>query len=351
MGFDYTNARGDATNEEFLSAQSRKIHPYALWAPRFTDRRLFTTLTGMRKLPSLNALRAFEAVARHMSMKLAAQELAVTATAVSHQVRQLEEAIGAPLFERRVRSLVLTPQGAALLPVLSQGFDAFESALATVRQASVRETVTISTTTALAACWLAPSIASFRAVCDEFDLRIHASDAPVSIPSEHADAAIRYGGGHWPGLVAERLFDDAYAPVWHPRLGLRDPGDLDEHVLIHSEWQPSMRNAPDWGAWASAAGMKLATARELKFSDESHAIGAAIAGQGVALVDLPLIERELRQGELVAPFGPVLHRFSFWLVYPEPTARGVDTRKTAALCDWIRALPRPNVNALLRDGE
>ncbi|MGG1948688.1 LysR substrate-binding domain-containing protein [Trinickia sp. NRRL B-1857] len=305
----------------------------------------------MRKLPSLNALRAFEAVARHMSMKLAAQELAVTATAVSHQVRQLEEAIGAPLFERRVRSLVLTPQGAALLPVLSQGFDAFESALATIAHASVRETVTISTTTALAACWLAPSIASFRAVCGEFDLRIHAADAAVTIPSEHADVAIRYGAGHWPGLVAERLFDDAYAPVWHPRLGLRDRGDLNAHALIHSEWQPSLRNVPDWGAWASAAGMKLATARELKFSDESHAIGAAIAGQGVALVDLPLIERELRKGELVAPFGPVLHRFSFWLVYPELATLGSGARKTAALCEWIRALPRPNVSALLGDGE
>lgn len=305
----------------------------------------------MRKLPSLNALRAFEAVARHMSMKLAGEELAVTPTAISHQVRQLEESIGAPLFERRVRSLVLTPQGAALLPVLSKGFDAFESALAGIRQASPRETVTISTTTALAARWLAPSIASFQAARAELDLRIHAADSPVTIPGEHADVAIRYGAGHWPGLVAEHLFDDAYAPVWHPRLGLRDPSDLRTHALIHSEWQTRLRNVPDWAAWASAAGVTLTQRQDLKFSDESHAIGAAIAGQGVALVNLPLIERELRTGELVAPFGPVLHRFSFWLVYPDASRHGSSARNIAAVCDWIRALPRPTVNALLRDGE
>lgn len=304
----------------------------------------------MRKLPSLNALRAFEAVARHMSMKLAAQELAVTPTAVSHQVRQLEETIGAPLFERRVRSLVLTPQGAALLPVLSQGFDAFEAALGAIAHAAPRETVAISTTTALAACWLAPSIASFSASA-EFDLRIHSADTTVAIPGEHADVAIRYGAGSWPGLVAERLFDDAYAPVWHPRLGLRHPDDLRSHPLIRSEWQASLRDVPDWTAWANAAGLKLGQTRELTFSDESHAIGAAFAGQGVALVNLPLIERELRNGDLVAPFGPILHRFSFWLVYPDASSRSGSARKIAAVCEWIRALPRPDVRGLFRDRE
>jgi LysR family glycine cleavage system transcriptional activator len=297
----------------------------------------------MRKLPSLTALRAFEAVARHMSMKRAADELSVTPTAISHQVKQLEEAIGTPLFERRVRSLVLTPQGNALLPVLSSGFDAFEAALADIAQATPREVVTISTTTALAARWLAPSIASFRALRPEVDLRIHASDATVAIPGDEADVAIRYGDGSWPGLAAERLFDDAYAPVCHPRLGLRDVSDFSGHPLIHSEWQATMRDVPDWRAWAKAAGVKLPAGNGLVFSDESHAIGAAIAAQGIALVDLPLVEQELRNGTLVAPFGPVLHRFSFWLVYPDRLNRTGAGHKTAAVCEWIRTLPRPNV--------
>ena len=301
------------------------------------------TFTAMRKLPSLTALRAFEAVARHMSMKRAADELSVTPTAISHQVRQLEEAIGTPLFERRVRSLVLTPQGNALLPVLSSGFDAFEAAIADIVQATPREVVSISTTTALAARWVAPSIASFAAVRPELDLRIHASDAPLAIPSDEADVAIRYGDGNWPGLVAERLFDDAYAPVCHPRLGLRDVSDLSRHPLIHSEWQADMRDVPDWRAWAKAAGVKLPAGRDLVFSDESHAIGAAIAAQGIALVNLPLVEQELRNGTLLAPFGPVLHRFSFWLVYPDQSNRTGAGHKTSAVCDWIRTLPRPNV--------
>ncbi|RKP45231.1 transcriptional regulator GcvA [Trinickia fusca] len=292
----------------------------------------------MRKLPSLNALRAFEAVARHLSMKEAAHEMSVTPTAVSHQIRQLEESIGSPLFERRVRALVLTPQGRALYPVLRDGFDTFAQALQRIREEPQRSHATLTTTAALAARWLAPAVASFQHLHPDIDLRIHASDVALDLAGDGADIAIRYGAGRWPGLVAEHLFDDAYAPVCHPRLAVRQPSDLASHPLIHSQWQPSLRDVPDWRAWVEAAGLALETERGLVFSDETHAIGAAAAGQGVALVNLPLVAPELESGTLVVPFGPVLRRFGFFLVYPEHRR---EARTTEAVRAWVSTLALP----------
>lgn len=292
-----------------------------------------------RKLPALGALRAFEATARHLSMRRAADELSVTPTAISHQIRQLEATLGVALFERRVRALRLTPQGQALYPVLRDGFDAFEQTIGQIRQTNPRGIVTVTSTAALTAHWLTPAAPAFQADNPELDLKLHASDALVRLPDD-ADVAVRYGTGDWPGLVCEPLFDDGFAPVCSPALGIRHYADLAGRPLLHSGWQPGVRDPATWTAWAHAAGLvdTLDTAAGPTFSDETHALNAALQGQGVAMANLPLVERELASGALVAPFGPVLRRYRFHLAYP---ASRQDDPAVVAACAWIRRIAPP----------
>ena len=165
----------------------------------------------MRRLPSLAGLRAFEAAARHLSFKPAAEELHVTPTAISHQVRQLEAALGAPLFERRTRQVVLTPEGHVLLPVLSAGFDSFARTIEGLTRRSRRAVVTLSATPAFAAKWLVPRLAPFRKQRPDIDLRLLATLEVVDVKSGVADLALRYGRGPYPDLIAEQLTTDPFS--------------------------------------------------------------------------------------------------------------------------------------------
>ncbi len=275
----------------------------------------------IQRLPPLLALRAFEATARHMSVKHAAAELSVTATAVSHQLRQLEEALQVKLFERLPRRLVLTAQGHILYPALREGFDAFEQGVARVRAGQVRQVVTLSATLVLAARWLVPNVPSFRAACPGLDLRIHASDDMVDLAARQADIAIRYGSGKWPGLATEHLMQESFAPVCSPALKLDSAADLLHYPLIHFEWRRHFRNPATWQRWVKQAQLpgleKLDTTAGLLFSDGSHAIQATLAGQGVAMMGLTLIAEELRSGALVQPFGPALDAGSYYLACEE----------------------------------
>ncbi|GGL37609.1 LysR substrate-binding domain-containing protein [Caulobacter rhizosphaerae] len=287
----------------------------------------------MRRLPPLSALRAFEAAARRLSFRLAAEELAVTPTAVSHQVRQLEAHLGQPLFVRGVRSVSLTAAGARLFPVLMDGLDAFERTVANLRVESGRRVVTLSTTMAFAARRLAGRVEAFRAANPDLDLRLLATDDPVDLRAGEADAAVRYGLGPWPGLVSEPLVDDRFAPVCSPRLGLAEPGGLAAQTLIHAEWRHPGADAPTWRLWARQAGRTdLDVEAGPRFTDDSHAIQAAAAGQGVVLTSLTLVAEELAAGLLVQPFGPVLAGRRFELVYP-PAAR--DGQAVSALRRWL----------------
>lgn len=288
----------------------------------------------MRRLPPLAALRAFEAAARHLSFKRAAAELAVTPTAISHQIRLLEETIGLKLFLRRPRRLVLTAEGQTLYPVLRHGFDAFADAIQRLRAVPARSVVTLSATRAFAARWLVPRAASFAAANPGMDLRLHAADEPVDLQAGTIDAAMRYGRGRFPGLAAEELFRDTFAPVASPRLELKRADDLRRHTLIHFEWHRTDRETPVWPRWLERAGLRgFSPKAELTFNDESHAIQAAIAGHGVALLSLQLIADELASGALVQPFGPVLPGYRCYLVYPEAAAK---SEKIAAVRRWIR---------------
>src|SRR5690606_30476393 len=190
-----------------------------------------------RRLPPLHALRAFEATARHRSVKKAAAELAVTPTAVSHHVRVLEDALGVKLFERHPRRLELTAYGRDLYPVLREGFGKFADAIDRLKTKKLRTVVTLSATVAFTARWLAPRVPAFHRDHPNMDLRLHASDEVVDLRSGVADAAIRYGRGDYAGHAAETLFEDAYAPVCSPRLRVRDASDLAKHTMIHFEWR------------------------------------------------------------------------------------------------------------------
>lgn len=290
-----------------------------------------------RRLPSLSALRSFEAAARHESAKQAAQELSVTATAISHQIRGLEDALGVSLFIRRPRQLVLTPQGRELQEVLATAFDSIGSAVERLKAVPARKGVTLSTTPAVAVRWLLSWVCMLRDTHPDIDLRIHASHESVALDGVTADLAIRYGDGHWPGLVAEKLLDNTFIPACSPHLNLTDVADLPGHPLIHFRPHDTVVTPADWSTWQKQAKVPgLDVSAGLVFSDETHAISAAIGGQGVALMSRQLIEDELREGRLVQPFGPELPAKPFYLVYPE--SRRHDPT-ILAIRDWVTQVP------------
>ncbi|MGQ9426394.1 transcriptional regulator GcvA [Gilvimarinus sp. F26214L] len=292
---------------------------------------------SQRRLPSLSALRAFEAAARHQSAKRAAEELAVTPTAVSHQIRALESSLGLALFIRKPRQLELTPQGRELQAVLESAFHNIQSVVQRLKAAPARQAVTLSTTPSIAVRWLLPWVCQLRELHPQIDLRIHASHEPVPLDGTSADVAIRYGDGRWPGLVSEKLFDNIFVPACSPSLGLNDPADLPRHPLIHFQPPGAISHPVDWAAWQGRAQIQgLDVTAGLVFSDETHAVSAALAGQGVALMSRALVAEEIDQGRLIEPFGPVLEGKPFFLVYPEQRS---NEPAILAIRDWIRSGP------------
>jgi len=290
-----------------------------------------------RRLPPLLSLRAFEAAAAHLSFQRAAQELSVTPSAISHQVRALEESLGQPLFRRLTRQLALTAAGQRLFDDLRTGFDLLEVGVDRLRRPSASQAVTLSTNTAFAARWVLPRMDAFRKACPGVELRLHASDALVDLARGEADIAVRSGNGNWPGLVSRALMPERYAPLCSPMLGLKAAADLPKHRLIHCDWQPQALAPAVWPRWFREAGIAPPRGRAMKasglsFSDETHAMLAALAGHGVALLSLTLSAEELRSGALVQPFGPALDTGSYFLA----VANGrEDEPAIRAVWEWI----------------
>ncbi len=285
-----------------------------------------------RSLP-LSGLRVFEAAARLGSFKAAAKELAVTPTAVSHQIRALEAQTGLLLFDRHVRRVSLTDAGTQLYPVLRDGFDAFEATLARLTHQRTRTQVTISATNAFTVKWLVPRMADFRSRHPGIDLQLQASDDLVDLRSTAVDIAIRYGRGPYPGLVTQPLFTDRFAPVANPRLGVESPDDLARVPLIRFDWKRPQPENPTWERWFKVAQRpQPRQASQLRFSDEGHAIQAAVAGHGVALVSLALISEELEAGHLVQPFGPEIdgHTYHLAMYAGRPPSASVQ-----AVAHWL----------------
>lgn len=290
-----------------------------------------------RRLPPLLSLRAFEAAAAHLSFQRAALELSVTPSAISHQVRALEDTLGQPLFRRLTRQLALTPAGLRLFDDLRMGFDVLEAGIDRLRRPPASQAVTLTTNTAFAARWVLPRMAAFRKACPDVELRLHASDTVVDLARGDADIAVRSGSGNWPGLVSIELMPERYAPVCSPMLGLRRVGDLPRHQLIHCDWQPQARDPALWSRWFKQARIAPPRGRAMKtaglsFSDETHAIQATLAGHGVALLSLTLTAEELHSGALLQPFGPALSTGSYFLA----TANGRENEPAIrAVWQWI----------------
>lgn len=287
-----------------------------------------------RRLPPMSTLRAFEAAARHGSFKQAAAELAVTPTAVSHRIRTLEGHLGVRLFDRHVRQVSLTRAGLQLYPVLQQGFDMFDVVIRRLMTPAERERVTISATNAFVAKWLVPRVASFRADHPGIDLQLHASDTVVDLASHAFDIAIRYGKGPYPGCRSEVLFADAYVPVINPMLHAHSPQDMAAYPLIHFDWQKASPDNPTWTKWHAEVGIALSTTQaEFRYSDESHAIQAAVAGQGIALLSRALVADEIAAGRLIDPFGPAIPGYTYHLVTREQSSPSL---AVTTVMDWLR---------------
>ncbi|WP_194954952.1 LysR substrate-binding domain-containing protein [Sphingopyxis solisilvae] len=285
-----------------------------------------------RRLPPLAALRAFEAAARHVSFRLAAAELGVTPTAISHQIRLLEETLGLALFIRRARGVALTDAGRRLFPTLRDGFDMFDRA---IRELSPRRraAVTLSATTLFTVRRILPAIGGFRERFPDYDLRLHASDDPVDLVAGEADVAVRYGSGRYRGLVATPLLAERFGVLCSPKAGIARPEDLRGMTLLHIEWRRAGR-APDWRLWARLAGIEgLSVDQGPRFTEDDHALQAAAAGSGVALSGLALARPAIDAGLLVHPFGPVIEG-EFYHAVTTPERR--DDPAVRAVCDWLQ---------------
>jgi LysR family transcriptional regulator, glycine cleavage system transcriptional activator len=290
------------------------------------------------RLPSLNGLRAFEAAARHLSFTNAATELNVTQTAISHQIRRLEEELGIQLFVRQNRALALTPQARDYLPGVRAAFNDLRLATDRLLRKDNDHVLTVSTLASLAAKWLLPRLSAFQEAHPGIDVRITTSTALVDFRSGDVDAAIRYGRGDWPGLHADWLMADQLFPVCSPALltgkhPLRCPEDLRDHVLLHT----SNANSDDWRLWLTAAGLPANISRQpgLTFDLILMTVQAALDGIGVAMGRTSYVEADIAKGRLVVPFKITLPaNAGFYLVCPEATA---DTPKLAAFRQWLVA--------------
>ncbi len=286
----------------------------------------------MRRLPPLNALRAFEAAARHLSFTKAANELFVTQAAVSHQIKALEEWFGFLLFRRQARALLLTDEAQAYLPAVRDAFDNLDSATARLLRLDQAGTLNISVSASFAAAWLVPKLGRFADAYPEIDVRISANDLVVDFDQEEVDVAIRYGQGDWSNVIAERFMEEDIFVVCSPKLvegphPLRTPMDLEHHTMLHDQ----MRE--DWRMWLEAKGLDIESRRSLGISNSSMVIQAAIDGLGVALGRSVLVADDLATGRLVKPFDDAIHaEFAYYIVYPE---RNAQRPKVKAFRDWV----------------
>jgi LysR family glycine cleavage system transcriptional activator len=293
------------------------------------------------RLPSLNGLRAFEAAARHLSFTQAASELNVTQTAISHQIRRLEEELGLRLFIRKNRALALTPQARDYLPGVRAAFNDLRLATDRLLRKEDDNVLTVSTLASLAAKWLLPRLTAFQEAHPGIDVRITTSTSLVDFKNGDVDAAIRYGRGNWPGVRAEWLMADEGFPVCSPALlagkrPLRTPEDLRDHVLLHT----SNANYDDWRLWLTAAGLPSDISKQpgITFDLVLMTVQAAIDGIGVAMGRTSYVQDDIAKGRLVVPFDIALPADAgFYLVSPEGTS---EPPKLRAFRQWLIASTR-----------
>jgi LysR family glycine cleavage system transcriptional activator len=294
-------------------------------------------------MPPLNALRAFEAAARHLSLTKAAAELHVTAGALSHQIRGLEDLLGLKLFERHVRSIALTSAGRQLFPGLQTGFVHIRDAVAGLGDASDERILVISTPPGLTAKWLAPRLYRFSAAHPEIDVRVSSSLGNANFTTDGVDVAVRnlsVDAVADADLVIDTLVALNLVPVCSPGLiaahgPFRSPAALKGVPLIHDESLASRADIPTWADWFKAAGVSgVDINRGLRFNSADHALDATVEGAGVLLAHDVLAYDELRTGRLIAPFALTLPtRRAYHFVCAK---RRQDHPKVQAFRAWIK---------------
>lgn len=293
-----------------------------------------------RKLPPLNALRAFEAAARHVSFKLAAEELCVTSTAISHQIRHLENLIGYKLFERTPRSIALTDAGRRLFPVLRDGLDRFSRAVADLNEDG--HSVSVSVTSAFAARLLVPALVRLHELHPAIRLTIDATERLADVARGEVDVAVRYGlMATAPGLRVQHLYRDRYLPVasaqWaNARSEALSAPNLAQERLLSYDWKNARLQGPTWVRWMAAQGVtEFDPDRCVQFSEESHAIQAAMDGAGVVLASDALVEHDMQTGRLVQVCGSTLDGFDHHCLSLETNPKSVAIHQVE---EWLRSL-------------
>lgn len=301
-------------------------------------------------LPPLIELSAFDAAARHLSFKLAAVELGVTPTAISHQIRLLERYCGCRLFRRRPRPLSLTQEGARLFPAIRNGLEVFATAIASVKQDADRQPLRVTTTNAFASRWLVPHLPHWRKLRPDITLDVIGTDSVLDLQSWDADVAIRYAREAPVDGIARELIGDTFYAFRSPKLqpsGLKQAADLRGRVLVHCYWAPSDAGAPTWRRWLEEARKQwhdVPDAKEmghLSFREELHAIESVIAGQGIGIFSTVVVASELAAGTLVRAFDLSLPGYRFYVVHRSDHPR---EKIIQAFSTWLHSTIKLHAN-------
>lgn len=294
----------------------------------------------MQSLPPLNAIKAFEAASRHLSFQSAAEELSVTPSALSHQIKQLEDVLQVKLFHRKNRAVALTSAGELIAGKVSEGFEKLTEAFSLLVPDEDDRTLVVSTGPAFSAKWLAPRIHYFLEQNPEIDFRLSANLKLVDFIADGIDVGIRFGGGEYEGLFVEKLFEEVSIPLISPKLwesvGKRSDKALFSKVsLLHDDSASFLVGANQWHHWLGAAGYDIKLARRgSHFSHADHGLEAAVDGAGIILARLGLAWRDIAAGRLIAPFDiAVPVKSGFYFVCPESK---LHSEKVLAFLGWIR---------------
>ena len=298
-----------------------------------------------RRLPPLNSLKVFEAAARHLSFTRAAEELFVTQAAVSHQIKALEEFLGLKLFRRRNRALLLTEEGQSYFLDIKDIFTLVAEATDKVLERSEKGALTIALPPSFAIQWLVPRLADFNSQELDIDVRIKAVDMDESSLTDDVDVAIYYGRGNWPGLRADKLYQEYLIPLCSPAIllgskPLNSLSDLQHHTLLHDT------SRKEWKQFAKQNGLVGVNVNHGPiFSHSTMVLQAAAHGQGIALGNNVLARPEIDAGRLIAPFDEVLvSKNAFYVVCHEKQA---DTGRIATFRDWMLAKAQSEQEDLL----
>lgn len=277
---------------------------------------------------SLNGLKAFESAARHLSFTAAAAELGVTQSAISHQIKLLEERLGTPLFRRTPRGLAVTDEGLALAPTLTETFEKIARLLAQFSDGKRRVPLTISVVGTFALGWLFPKLKRFEQAYPFVDLRLLTNNNSVDLIGEGLDAAIRFGDGGWPGVDSIKLVDAEMSPLCSPQLGamISEPFDLARMTLLRSF------RGQDWLRWLKAAGLEHLSLSGPMFDSSVLMAEAAVRGHGVAMLPIAMFEDELANGRLVRPFELAIDAGSYWLITVKAREKSA---ALTAFAEWI----------------